>query len=129
MNNEQSTMAPNRHALRLIGALGAAFLAAACSPSEPRSYEYFLENKIVRDGALARCDRDPAAARTDIECANARRAALAVQLQEERARRQALERESAETARLELAQRVAGLRVEIGRLEGELNLAAERIAN
>ena len=43
--------------------------------------------------------------------------------------RAALERESAESARLELAQRVAGIRLELGRLEGELNLAAERMAN
>jgi hypothetical protein len=54
-----------------------------------------LTDSIARDGTLARCDRDPATAQTDIECANARRAALAVQLEEERARRTVLERESA----------------------------------
>lgn len=68
-------------------------LCAACSPPPPRSYDFFFQDSIARDGALARCDRDPDAAR-DIECANARRAATAVQLQEERSRRQLLERES-----------------------------------
>lgn len=67
----------------------------ACSPPPPRTYTFFLEDSIARDGVLARCDRDPAAAQVDIECANARRAALEVQLQEERERREALERESA----------------------------------
>ncbi|HEX6644513.1 MAG TPA: AAA family ATPase, partial [Gemmatimonadales bacterium] len=41
----------------------------------------------------------------------------------------AQEREAAEAARHELAQRVASIRLEVGRLEGELNLAAERLAN
>ncbi|MFO7285962.1 MAG: EexN family lipoprotein [Gammaproteobacteria bacterium] len=79
----------------MLAALAAACVAG-CKGPEPRSYEYFLEDKIARDGVLARCDADPAAARTDIECANALRAALTIQLQEERARREALERESAE---------------------------------
>src|SRR5690606_20291428 len=81
---------------RLLAVVAAAVAGAACSPQPaPRSYDFFLNDSIARDGTLARCDRDPAAAQTDIECANARRAALAVQLEEERARREALERESA----------------------------------
>ena len=83
--------------------IAAVVAASACSPPPPRSYEFFLNDKIARDGTLARCDRDPVAAQTDIECANARRAALAVQLEEERARREALERESA--ARIEALRR------------------------
>jgi len=80
---------------RLLAVVAAAVAGAACSPQPaPRSYDFFLNDSIARDGTLARCDRDPAAAH-DIECANARRAALAVQLEEERARREALERESA----------------------------------
>jgi len=43
--------------------------------------------------------------------------------------RTAQERESAESARLELSQRLSAIRLEIGRLDGELNLAAERLAN
>lgn len=75
--------------------LAVALLVSACSDGPPpRSYDYFLLDKIARDGKIAGCDRDPVAAQRDIECANARRAATAVQLREERERRQALERES-----------------------------------
>ena len=81
---------------RFLGAVTVAVVVtSACSPPPPRSYDFFLTDSIARDGTLARCDRDPTGAQTDIECANARRAALAVQLEEERARREALERESA----------------------------------
>jgi chromosome segregation protein len=38
-------------------------------------------------------------------------------------------RTSAETARTEIARRLGGVRVEIGKLEGDLALAAERLAN
>ncbi|HEX6995542.1 MAG TPA: hypothetical protein VF339_15515 [Gammaproteobacteria bacterium] len=79
---------------RLLAVVIVAAAASACSPPPPRSYDFFLNDSIARDGTLARCDRDPVAAQTDIECANARRAALAVLLEEERARREALERES-----------------------------------
>jgi len=79
----------------LAAAVAAAAVAStACSPPAPRSYDFFLLDSIARDGTLARCDRDPIAAQSDIECANARRAALAIQLEEERERRAALERES-----------------------------------
>lgn len=74
--------------------LAALSICAACSPPPPRSYDFFFADSIARDGALARCDQDPRAALRDIECANARRAATAVQLQEERSRRVLLERES-----------------------------------
>jgi len=100
MRTETSTTRFLRAAL-VAAAAGAC--VAACSPPEPRSYEYFLADKIARDGVLARCDADPVAARADIECAQALRAALAVQLEEERARREALERESA--ARIEALRR------------------------
>lgn len=72
----------------------ASLLLAACSKPEPRSFDFFLNDSIARDGAIARCDRDPAS-QQDIECANARRAAVTVQLREERERREVLERESA----------------------------------
>lgn len=84
------------HRGRLLAAAAAiAATGTACSPPAPRSFDFFLVDSIARDGTIARCDRDPAAAQIDIECANARRAALALQLDEERARRAALERESA----------------------------------
>src|SRR5690606_2359939 len=96
---------------RLIVAAAVA-VASACSPPPPRSYDFFLNDSIARDGTLARCDRDPVAAQTDIECANARRAALAVRLEEERARREALEREAA--AKIEALRRA----LEAGRPRG-----------
>jgi hypothetical protein len=80
---------------RAAGAVAAALVViGACSPPPPRGYDYFMEDSIARDGALARCDQDPVEAQRDIECANARRAATAVLLREERARREALELES-----------------------------------
>ena len=66
----------------------------ACSPPPPRTYDFFVEDSIARDGTIARCDKDPAAS-TDIECSNARRAAMAIQLRAERESRERLERESA----------------------------------
>src|SRR5690606_16169840 len=90
-------------------ALTLAALAAtmtACSPPPPRGYDFFMEDSIARDGVLARCDRNPDDAQRDIECANARRAATAVLLREERARREALERES-ERKLAELRRQVA----------------------
>lgn len=75
--------------------LSATLLASACSPPPPRTFDYFLDDQIARDGVLARCDLDPVAAQTDIECANARRAATTIQLRLERERREELERESA----------------------------------
>ncbi len=100
MRTKPSTTTISLRVALLAAAAGAAL--SACSP-EPRTYEYFLADKIARDGVLARCDADPVAARADIECAQARRAALAVQLEEERARRAALERES--EARIEALRR------------------------
>lgn len=94
MKDRTNALAPCARG-RLIVVAAAVAVASACSPPPPRSYDFFLNDSIARDGTLARCDRDPVAAQTDIECANARRAALAVQLEEERARREALERESA----------------------------------
>src|SRR5690606_2019902 len=75
MRTKPSTTTISLRVALLAAAAGAAL--SACSP-EPRTYEYFLADKIARDGVLARCDADPVAARADIECAQARRAALAV---------------------------------------------------
>lgn len=69
-------------------------LLTACSPPPPRSYDFFMEDSIARDGVLARCEQDLESAQQDIECANARRAATAMLLREERMRRALLEQES-----------------------------------
>lgn len=64
---------------------------AACSEPEPRSYTFFMEDRIARDGTLARCNENPREAQFDIECANASRAQAAIQLRLERERIAALE--------------------------------------
>ena len=73
----------------------AAAIVSACSePPLPRTFTAFMEDRIAREGTLVRCNSDPDAAATDIECANARRAAAAIALRQEREQREALERES-----------------------------------
>jgi hypothetical protein len=66
-----------------------AVLGAACDQqaARPRSFEYFKEDGLAREGALVRCNQDRAATENDIECANARRAAVAVAAQVEASRR------------------------------------------
>jgi len=60
-----------------------AAVLAACAPKpESRSVIDFMEDGFARDGVLTRCDQDRDATSTDEECANARRAAAAVALQE-----------------------------------------------
>lgn len=73
-----------------------AVLVAACSPPqpEPRSFFVFMEDGIAREGVLARCNVDRDATAADVECTNARRAAAAIALEQERERRVALARES-----------------------------------
>lgn len=77
-------------------ALGAALVLAACSPPPlpPRGFDFFMKHSIARDGVLARCDEDEQAAQRDLECANARRAAMDQELAKEKASSRGLERES-----------------------------------
>ncbi len=69
-------------------------LVAGCNQSVPRSFNDFMEDAIAREGALARCNQDRDATLNDIECANARRAAAAVAVRDERERHSQLEGES-----------------------------------
>jgi len=96
MEIKRSTRLPYRliykGMLGLIASL--CLLTAGCSGPEPRTYDDFMEDRIARDGTLARCNRDRESTARDVDCANARRAASAVALLEERARREELERES-----------------------------------
>lgn len=80
--------------IRFVGAIVVLAALAACEQHEPRSFQDFMEDAIARDGALARCSRDPVAAAPDVECANARRAAEAVAVAAERARKVELEAQS-----------------------------------
>jgi hypothetical protein len=71
-------------------------LVAACSSPqpEPRTFFFFMEDGIAREGVLARCNRDRDATAEDEECNNARRAASALAVEQERGRRAALDAES-----------------------------------
>lgn len=70
--------------------------ATACSlPSpEPRSFFVFMEDAIAREGVLARCNQDRDSTLRDVECLNARRAAVAIAIERERGRSGSLARES-----------------------------------
>jgi hypothetical protein len=103
----------------LIGAFVALLVACAEEPP-PRTFADFMEDRIAREGTLARCNANREATLYDIECASARRAAAAIALRQERDRREALEAESErklaamrdEVARRERAQREAEIAAE-----------------
>jgi chromosome segregation ATPase len=78
----------------------------ACTELPPRTFTEFMEDAAAREGTLVRCNADRRATIDDIECANARRAAAAVALEVERARRAELEAES-DRLRSELHDRIA----------------------
>jgi hypothetical protein len=77
----------------------AGFLAGCGSPQPaPRSFNDFMEDGLAREGVLARCKKS-GPAYSETECANARRAAAAIAVAEEQARRAELERESEQKLR------------------------------
>jgi hypothetical protein len=86
-----------------------ASLLTACEKPLPRNFADFTEDRIAREGTLARCNMTPEATLHDIECAHARRAASAIALRNERERREALE--------LESEQKLAALRSEFAARE------------
>ena len=80
---------------RGAGVLAVAIWLAACQqPAKPRSYEFFMEDGLAREGVLARCNQDRKASVDDQECDNARRAAATIGATGERERTQNYERES-----------------------------------
>ena len=80
---------------RVVGALAVTVWVAACQqPAKPRSYEFFMEDGLAREGVLARCNQDRGASVDDQECDNARRAAATIGATGERERRESYERES-----------------------------------
>lgn len=106
-----------------LAAVGMLCLLAGCEEPVPITFAEFMDDDIARDGTLARCNEDRDATAGDIECANARRAAAAIALREERARREALE--------LESEQKLAQLRAEVERERAaarEAQLLAEAAA-
>jgi hypothetical protein len=80
---------------RVVGAVAVTVWFAACQqPAKPRSYEFFMEDGLAREGVLARCNQDRKASVDDPECENARRAAAAIGATGERERTEHNERES-----------------------------------
>jgi hypothetical protein len=80
---------------RVAGVLAVTAWFAACEqPARPRSYEFFMEDGLAREGVLARCNQDRKASVDDQECDNARRAAATIGATGERERTQNYERES-----------------------------------
>ncbi len=103
---------------RATGILVVAVLVGACEQeaARPRSFEYFKEDGLAREGALARCNQDRAASDADVECANARRAGAAVAAELEQARSGEL---AAESERKLAAMRDLSARAEQAQQEAE----------
>jgi hypothetical protein len=114
--------------LRRLRAAGGVLLLAlslvACGDRpRPRTFADFTEDRVAREGTLARCNANRETTLDDIECANARRAQSAIALSRERERREQLERES--------ERRIAALTAQIAereRLAQEQVQAAEKAA-
>jgi len=107
----------------LLCVLIGGFVAGCVEPPPPRTFNDFMEDRIAREGTLARCGEDSRATLNDIECANARRAMATIALREERERREALE--------LESERKLAALRDQMAlreRAEREAAAAAEAAA-
>jgi hypothetical protein len=80
---------------RVAGVLAVTAWFAACQqPAKPRTYDFFMEDGLAREGVLARCNQDRKASLDDQECENARRAAATIGASGERERSENFERES-----------------------------------
>lgn len=78
----------------MLVAVAGAIAGCSTPPPEPRTFFFFMEDGIAREGVLARCNQDREATANDAECNNARRAAAAIAVEQERARSAELEAES-----------------------------------
>jgi hypothetical protein len=68
-------MAVSMKSVFACGCLGAVILAtAACSPRRipPMSVSDLMEDRVTLDGVLMKCNQNPAKARTESDCLNAR---------------------------------------------------------
>jgi hypothetical protein len=66
-------------ALQAVGATIALATLVACQQEQgPRTVSRFMDDGLAREGVLARCNQDVEAAKSDVECDNARRAAAAI---------------------------------------------------
>ena len=83
-------------AKRLTTLLIGVGLAAGCGPTEPpaRTVTEFLDNPILLEAAVVRCNQDRTGNKYNQECINAREAIKRIQAKEEEARRRELEERS-----------------------------------
>ncbi|MDJ0749755.1 MAG: EexN family lipoprotein [Woeseiaceae bacterium] len=81
---------------RLTSLLIGLGLLAGCGQTEPppRTVTEFLENPILLEAAMVRCNKDRAGNKYNEECINAREAVKRIQAKEEEARRHELEARS-----------------------------------
>lgn len=82
-----------RHKTALMIGIG---LLAGCTPSEPpaRTTTEFVDNPMLLEAAMVRCQQNRQESRYDQECINARAAAQRIQAKEEQTRRAELEARS-----------------------------------
>lgn len=74
---------------------GAVLVSGCDNEPPPRSVQEFVDNPIMLEAAVVRCSQNRAESRYDTECVNARQAIAIIEAKEERARKDALERQSA----------------------------------
>jgi hypothetical protein len=80
---------------RIMIVTGGLLLLSACDKEQPpTSVTSFMENPLLLEAAVVRCNADRDATRYEPECVNAREAALLTDAIESRARKQQLEEES-----------------------------------
>ncbi|MDH3533113.1 MAG: EexN family lipoprotein [Gammaproteobacteria bacterium] len=82
----------NMQTILLLG--GVALLAGCSQEAPPRSVHDFLDEPILLEATMVRCAQNREETRYDAECVNARQAVSLIEAREERARRDAFERES-----------------------------------
>jgi len=119
----------SQHVYAAIG-IAISFLAAGCSEPQPRSFDEYMEDRALMEGTVARCNADREGSHADIECANARRAAVTIALRVEEARRAELELESERKLtelRNELARRESAEREALAAAEAAKQAAYEAI--
>ncbi|MBT8087560.1 MAG: EexN family lipoprotein [Gammaproteobacteria bacterium] len=76
-----------------------ALLGACAKEPPPRSVLQFIDNPMLLEAAMVRCNQDREQSKYDPECVNARQAAQIVQAREEASRAEELEARSAEKRR------------------------------
>jgi hypothetical protein len=119
-----------RSALAVSG-IAAGIVACGCTAEpQPRSFAEYMEDRVLMEGMLTRCNADRDGSHNDLDCANARRAAVTIALRVEEARREELERESERKLtelRNELARREAAEREALAAAEAARQAAYEEI--